>query len=154
MSKRSPIPTWFFALVVVRDDDGKFLVVQEKKHGQSWYLPAGRVEPGEMLIEGAIRETLEESGVKVKLDGIVRFEHSPTLNATRVRVIFHAHPVGGNVGPTEDSLNARFVTLEELKSLPMRGEEVQRIFEHVDTCDALAPLSLLAHENTGFERSL
>ena len=45
---RTPSATWFFALVVVRRGD-RFLLVHERKHGQTWYLPAGRVEPGETL---------------------------------------------------------------------------------------------------------
>ena len=49
---RDPIPTWFFALVVVRQGD-RFLLVHEAKHGQDWYLPAGRVEPGESLTDAA-----------------------------------------------------------------------------------------------------
>lgn len=150
MNKRGPIPSWFFALVVVRDSAGRFLVVQEKKHGQRWYLPAGRVEPGELLVEGAVRETLEETGVEVEIDGVVRFEHSPAPTATRVRVIFHAHPVGGKAGPTEDSLDARFVTLKEMESLPLRGGEVQRIFEYVSKGETLAPLSLLSYEGASF----
>ena len=40
---REAIPTWFFAIVVVRRGD-RFLLVHERKHGQLWYLPAGRVE--------------------------------------------------------------------------------------------------------------
>lgn len=56
-----PIPTYFFALVVVRRG-GRFLVVHEAKHGQRWYPPAGRVEPGEPLFDGARREVLEETG--------------------------------------------------------------------------------------------
>ena len=39
---RTPIPTWCFAIVVVRRGD-QFLLVQERSHGQPWYLPAGRV---------------------------------------------------------------------------------------------------------------
>ncbi len=61
---RSPVPTWYFALVVVRLGP-RFLIVQERKHGQLWYLPAGRVEPGENITDAARRETLEESGVPV-----------------------------------------------------------------------------------------
>ena len=151
MSKRTPIPTWFFALVVVRDNEGRFLVIQEKKHGQQWYLPARRIEPGEKLVDGAVRETLEESGVEVEIDGIVRFEHSPFPEATRVRVIFHARPIGGNADPTDDSLDARFVSLEQLKSLPLRSIEVERIFNHVDQCDSLAPLSILGYEGARFD---
>jgi len=39
---REPIQTWYFALVVVRLQH-RFLLVHERKHGQKWYLPAGRV---------------------------------------------------------------------------------------------------------------
>jgi 8-oxo-dGTP pyrophosphatase MutT (NUDIX family) len=72
---RDPIPTWYFALVVVRQGN-RFLLVHERKHGQGWYLPAGRVESGETLTQAAVRETLEETGVPVVLDGVLRVEHS------------------------------------------------------------------------------
>ena len=39
---RDPIPTWFFAPVVVRQGD-RFLLVHEAKHEQGWCVPAGRV---------------------------------------------------------------------------------------------------------------
>jgi len=35
---RSAIPTWFFAVVVVRKGD-RFLLVHERKRGQLWHLP-------------------------------------------------------------------------------------------------------------------
>lgn len=63
---RDPIPTWYFVLVVVRLGH-RFLVVHERKHGQLWYLPAGRVEAGETFIQAAQRETLEETGVRLSL---------------------------------------------------------------------------------------
>jgi len=65
-------------------------------------------------------------------------------------VIFHAHPVGGEAGATKDSLDARFVSLKELKSLQLRSDEVEKIFNYVDQCDSLVPLSLLAHEGADF----
>ncbi|MEI8382948.1 MAG: NUDIX domain-containing protein, partial [Planctomycetota bacterium] len=55
---REPIPTWFFVLVAVRHNN-KYLLIHEAKHGQLWYFPAGRVEPGEDFIAAAKRETLE-----------------------------------------------------------------------------------------------
>src|SRR5215210_4098526 len=88
---REAIPTWYFVLVVVRLGQ-RFLLVHERKHGQRWYLPGGRVEPGESLTMAARRETLEESGIPVKIEGILRIQHTPSVEGTRVRVIFVARP--------------------------------------------------------------
>src|ERR1041385_2547102 len=68
---RGPIPTWYFALVVVRRGH-RFLLTQERKYGATWSIPGGRVEAGESLTDAAIREVLEETGVPTKLDGGLR----------------------------------------------------------------------------------
>ncbi len=147
---RRPVPTWFFALVVVRRGD-RFLVVQERRHGQRWYLPAGRVEPGEGLVEGAVREVLEESGVPVRVEGVLRFEYTPHKAGTRVRVIFLARPVDNTPpGPTDDSLDARWVTPAELRELPLRGEEVRRAIEYVAGGGPVYPLTVLTGEGAPF----
>src|SRR3954454_13511970 len=90
---RAPIPPWFFSLVVARDGD-RFLVVREVKHGQLWYLPAGRAEPGESLAETALRETLEETGVPIVLEGILKLQHTPEASSARVRGLFLGRPAG------------------------------------------------------------
>ena len=69
---RGPIPTWYFALVVVRRGH-RFLLTQERKYGSTWSIPGGRVEPGETLTTAAIREVLEETGVHVRVDGLASF---------------------------------------------------------------------------------
>lgn len=147
---REPVETWCFALVVVRLGR-RFLVVHEKKHGQRWYLPAGRVEPGESLQEGARREVLEETGVPVALEGVLRVEHSPQPSGqARLRVIFMARPLDDTPPlerPNEHSLEARWVTLEELGRLPLRGPEVFAIFSYVDRGGPVYPLSVLCQEH-------
>lgn len=146
---RDPIPTWCFSLVVVRREDS-FLLVHERKHGQLWYLPAGRVEPGESFREGAIRETLEETGVPVVLDGIVRVEHSPRVDGTaRCRVIFTAHPADDTPPkstPDEESLEAAWVSLDELDRYPLRGDQVGELLRWVAGGGQIIPLHALAHE--------
>lgn len=144
---RAPIPSWYFALVVVRLGH-RFLVVQETERGEPWYLPAGRVEPGETLAAAAVRETLEEAGIAVALDGILRLEHTPHADGTaRVRAIFLAHPVDDRPPkstPDEHSLRAAWVKLAELAALPLRGDEVARICAAVEAGMPVAPMSLLA----------
>lgn len=145
---REPIPTWYFALVVVRRGD-EFLLVHERKHGRLWYLPAGRVEPGEPLTEGAIRETREEAGITVRPTGIYRIEHTPSPGGARVRVIFAAEPVDGTppkIVADDESLEAGWFDLDAIGRLPLRGPEVLRLFEEVAAGAPCYPLSLLALE--------
>ena len=150
---REPIPTWYFALVVVRLQH-RFLLVHERKHGQKWYLPAGRVERGESLVEAARRETLEESGIPVVIEGILRIEHTPfSEGMARLRVIFVAHPEDDTPPksiPDEESLGAGWFSLEELESLSLRGEEVREIFNYVANGAPIYPLELITFEGAPF----
>jgi 8-oxo-dGTP pyrophosphatase MutT (NUDIX family) len=156
---RDPIPTHFFVLVVVRLGR-RFLIVQERKHGQLWYLPAGRVEPGETLFAAACRETLEETGIPVVLEGIIRIEHTPRLgvSASRLRVIFVARPADDSLPkdiPDLESLQAAWVTVKDLGDparFPLRGEEVRSIFQYVERGGTIHPLGLLSDEGLPFAR--
>ncbi|EYF05053.1 Hypothetical protein CAP_3643 [Chondromyces apiculatus DSM 436] len=127
----------------------RFLVVRERKHGQLWYLPAGRVEAGESFAEAALRETLEEGGIPIVLEGILRVEHSPRGDEARFRVIFLARPADDATPkrqPDEHSLEARWVTLEELATLPQRGPDLVQLFEDVLQGAPVFPLSVLRPE--------
>jgi phosphatase NudJ len=149
---REPIPTWFYVLVAVRKED-RFLVVHEASRGQLWYLPAGRVEAEERLEDAACRETLEESGLNIELTGIVRVEHSVMPYGARVRVIFTARPADDQPprhDANEHTLEARWVTLDELAGLPLRGYEVVDIFNHLAYGGTVYPLSLLTDEGAPF----
>ena len=148
-----PIPTWYFVLVVVQLEN-RFLLIQERKHNQHWYLPAGRVEPGETFIKAAQRETLEESGIPVIIDGIVRIEHLPNIDGmTRMRVIFTAKPQDQTPpknNPDEHSLKAAWVTLKEMESLSLRGDEVIDIFNYIVNGGLVYPPKLLTREGAPF----
>ena len=95
----------------------------------------------------ARREVREEAGVDVHLEGILRFEHTPRpRGGARVRVIFVARPVDDTPPksqPDEESLEARWVTLDELVALPQRGEEVAALFHEVAGSPLIMPMSML-----------
>lgn len=144
---RDPIPSHCFALVVARLGR-RVLLVHERKHGQLWYLPAGRVEPGETFAQAARRETLEEAGVPIEVDGILAVQHTPQLGSQRTRVVFTARPADDTPPksvPDEESLEARWVTLEEAAALPLRGGEVLR-WARQGLDGPVHPLSVLGRE--------
>ena len=107
-----------FALVVCqRPSDGRFLLVQEPLGvGGGYWLPAGRVDPGESLINGGIRETLEEAGIQVEIKCILNVSLTNAL-----RVIYLAHPVEGSndtpkTVPDFESAGAIWVSAESTAS--------------------------------------
>ena len=52
--------------------EGRLLLVEERIDGQLVLnQPAGHLEPGESLVEAAVRETLEETGWQVRLEAFV-----------------------------------------------------------------------------------
>lgn len=145
---REPIPSWYFAVVVVQRGD-HFLLVHERKHGQLWYFPAGRVERGESLPAAACRETLEETGVAVRLTGVLRMEHSAFPNGARVRAVFLAEPTDDRAPksvPDEESLGAAWVSLTELARYPLRGGEVEEVLRYLADGGAVYPLDVLQPE--------
>ncbi|HEY9545539.1 MAG TPA: NUDIX hydrolase [Solimonas sp.] len=79
----SGMPHIVVASIVERD--GRFLIVEERINGASLLnQPAGHWERGETLVEGAIREALEETGWDVR--------------PTHVLGIYHHEPVGLGYG--------------------------------------------------------
>ena len=151
---REPISTWCFSLVVVRLGH-RFLLVHERKHGQKWYLPAGRVEQGETFADAAIRETREEAGVDIVLEGILRIEHSLAPGGARQRVIYVARPANDEPPksiPDDETLGAAWVSLDEISQHPLRGDEVLELFRYVANGGPVYPLSVLTTEGSPWSR--
>jgi len=144
---RGPIPTWYFALVVVRRGH-RFLLTQERKYGSSWSIPGGRVEPRENLVGAAIREVLEETGVPIRIDGILRIEHAPSDSGARVRVVFAGTPIDDTAPKTtadEESLGAAWLTLDEIRQKKLRGADLGALLESIEAGRQAYPLDLLGN---------
>lgn len=135
------VPTSLVVLVVV-PHEGRYLIVEERDG--TFYLPAGKVEPGESLIAAAIRETVEEAGVMIGLRGLLGFEQDwyEQPHRTRLRfcfVGFLALLTPPKRCPDEHSRGAAWRTREELGSLPLRHPEVIAWIDRYERGDALLP---------------
>lgn len=127
MSEHIPVPALFYVWVVVRRAQ-QFLLVQEHQYAQTWFFPAGQVEPGEELFAAAERETREEAGIAIVIEGIARIHHTPAQTDTaELRVTLVAHPADDSPPksqPDVHSLQARWFPLEEICRLPLRSPRV------------------------------
>ena len=84
-------------VATVIENAGRFLLVEEWSSGQLVYnQPAGHLDPGETLLEAAVRETFEETGWQVELTGIVGscLYKAPLNGETYYRTTFAARALG------------------------------------------------------------
>jgi len=92
------------ATVVQRDN--LFLMVKETEFGRRVInQPAGHVEPGEDIIDAAIRETYEETGWHVEIKNLIGIYSSKAKvsGITYYRLAFSAAAVTHNPNATIDS---------------------------------------------------
>jgi 8-oxo-dGTP diphosphatase len=113
---KGPAPTVVVpsVFVAVRDDPGRMLLVRRWDSG-AWELPGGRVDLGESVLDAAVRETVEESGVLVRITGVVGLFTDP------------AHVV---VSATGQEVRQQFVVC--LRAWAMHGRPVPDGQETID----------------------
>lgn len=87
--------------------DGAVLLVRDVGN-EGWCEPGGKDEPGESLPAAAVRETREEAGVEVSIEGIELAERvrivpddGTALALHRLIVVFAATYEGGEVRPAD-----------------------------------------------------
>ena len=62
--------------VVVVNDAGEVLMIR-RSDNDNWAVPGGAIDLGESMVEAAVRETREESGIECRITGIVRSRPPP-----------------------------------------------------------------------------
>lgn len=100
--------------------DNKILMVQEsneKYYGQ-WNFPAGHVDEGENIMEGAIREVKEETGCDVKLTGLLPIKTVYQNDIPTLIVEFTAEIINENIKfDKNEILDVKWIDIEDIKNM-------------------------------------
>ncbi|MGE0559866.1 MAG: NUDIX domain-containing protein [Burkholderiales bacterium] len=108
-------------------DDAQRLLLIRKKELSGWSEPGGIVEPDESPADAAVRETFEETGVLVRITGVLGIFGGPRCNTTYpngdritwVATLFAAQAMAGEPrGDDCETSEARYFTAAELAELP------------------------------------
>lgn len=79
-------------------ENGKLLLVNQKvSENRSWSLPGGRLENGETLEEGMIREMFEETGLNVKVIKLLYLCEKPDATQSLLHITFLIKRVSGEL---------------------------------------------------------
>src|SRR5436309_13967189 len=114
--------------VIVRDDRVLLIRCGQVSLFGEWSLPGGVVECGETLLEAAVREVREETGLNIDV-GIMLGVYERITQADDGRVRYHyvlidflCSPTGGDPKAGSDASDVRWFAREDLASLNLPAD--------------------------------
>ena len=99
-----------------------------------WTLPAGFMELGETLADGALRETVEEAGAKVELQGL--FTVMNVVRVGQVHFFYRARMLDTTLDPGSETLEARLFYEHEIPWDEIAFRTVRDTLKHLFACQA------------------
>lgn len=119
-----PAPTVIIGCSNLVEREGTYLLVREGKPSARgrFSLPAGKPEVGETLMEAAVREAKEETGLDVAIDHIVGLFHCPRNDEGFgvVNFVFASEVTGGEIVTSDAHPEVRYFTRDEVADLARR----------------------------------
>lgn len=106
---------------LVSDEAGRYLLVQESKASalSRFNFPAGKPERSETLVEAAVREAQEETGLWVEVDHLVGIYQCPKTSEGFgvVNFVYFSEVVGGVLRTSDAHPVVRYFSKDEIAEM-------------------------------------
>jgi ADP-ribose pyrophosphatase len=114
------------AVMMPIDARGRLLLVRQYRlpaRAYLWELAAGRVDPGETVLQAAKRELIEETGLRArKWSKLVSFFASPGYVAERMTIFVAQELTAGQATPMGDErIETRWFPMQEIAAMIESG---------------------------------
>lgn len=111
------------------------LLMLHRKDNKKWTMPGGTLEFGESMVDCALREVQEESGLCVEIKDIIGTYTDPNIRIAysdgEVRqeftIVYYGEANDFKVKLDEESSNYVWVPLDEVRKLPLADSQRRRI---------------------------
>ena len=112
----------------------KVLLTRRTDNGR-WCLPGGRTESGESVIETCLRETLEETGLEVRIVRLLGVYSSPHRlveypDGNRYQIValnFEVEPIGGALAISDETTDYGYFSSDEITRMDVMETHVERL---------------------------
>jgi ADP-ribose pyrophosphatase YjhB (NUDIX family) len=126
--------------VVVTNDQGQILLIR-RTDNENWAVPGGAIDLGESMVQAAVRETKEESGIDCQITGLVGIYTDPkhvilyTSNGEarqEFTILLTGQPVGGQPTPSDETSEVRWVDRAEVTDYTMDRSMRLRVRDYLE----------------------
>lgn len=121
----------FTASTLVSNADGQILLI-ERHDIHTFDLPGGGLDCGELPTEAAVRETFEETGLRVRLSQLLGLYHWPNEPNAYLSFYFRGELLGGTIQTSEETPSVAFFAADQLprRILRLHRQRIWRSLTH------------------------
>jgi ADP-ribose pyrophosphatase YjhB (NUDIX family) len=128
---------------VVTDEHDRIVLIRRRDNGL-WALPGGGMELGESIVDSAVREVKEETGLDVEVTGLIGVYTNPNHVMAyadgevrqQFSLCFTTRLLGGDLLADSESTDIAWTPSQDIPSLNMHPSmrlRIQHYLEHRDT---------------------
>ena len=126
--------------VVIENSRGQILMIR-RSDNDNWALPGGAIDLGESMMQAAVRETAEETGIACEVTGLVGIYTDPkhvilytSNNEVRQEfsILLTARETGGTPTPSSESTEVVWVEPGDAEGLTMDPSMYKRLGHYLE----------------------